>query len=82
MRVQHFTVVRLEAVGIRVLEVRVVDDLVKSTHVLERIGVVIHFSHVVVLEDGTNDVLRNFTDCVAILEKLACWVGLAVNVYR
>ena len=82
MRVQLFTVVRLEAVRVRVLEVRVVYHLVKSTHVLERIGVVIHFSHVVVLEDGADDVLRNFPDSVAILEKLARRVGLAVNVYR
>ena len=52
MGVELVSISRVEAVLIRVAEVRMIEDLVYLTVILERIRIMIHLLHVVVLVDS------------------------------
>ena len=57
MGVKLLTIIRNEAVWVRVSKVRIVDHVIQRAHILERVRIIERLSHVVVLEHGSEDVV-------------------------
>ena len=51
------------------VEVGIVKHVVQGLHVMERIGIMVHLLHVVVLEHCADDVLRYVAEGILVLAK-------------
>lgn len=81
MCVKFFAIGWLEAVRICIVKVWVVKNLVQRLYKLERIRVVVHLTHVIVLKYGAEGALWNLAECVFVFIKKQTRVGGIMDEY-
>ena len=63
-----------------VIEVRIVENFVQGRYILEWVGTLVHFSHVIVLKQIVEDVFRDVAQGILVLIKQRARIRSMVDV--